>query len=146
MIDESILQGVPDHRGLPRRPGPIFFAAPPAPIGRLISAESTLGSGKIEFALPVRIALAAVVAGIIFYAGMRVAGVHHPDDRAIYIIFTIVFAALGATAVWYRTRFNHTCTYVGEHGFALFQLKRNRQASAVANVLLFQNAAALLAR
>jgi len=146
MIDQTILQGIPDHRGQPRPPGPIFFAAPPASIGQLISAESTLGSGRIEFALPVRIGLAAAVVGIIFYGGMLVAAMQHPDDRGIYLFFTVVLAALGAAGLWYNTGFNHNCTYVGQDGFARFRLKRNRDGTPVQTLLLFRDAAALLAR
>src|SRR3954468_24960403 len=121
LTNERISNAVPDHRGRPRRPGMIFFAPPPPSIGRLLSAESTLGTGRFVFPLNLRIALAATAGGIILYAGIIVSRVPIPDPRSLIWFLTIVFTALAARFAWNKTGFEHTCTYVGEEGFAMFQ-------------------------
>ena len=145
-MDETLFQGVPDHRGRQRRLPVVFFAAPPAQIGQLRSAESTLGGGGIELGLPLRLALAAVVAAIAYYLGSLWAQRQMFDLQSIYYGFSVIAAAVCAVMAWFFTAFEHTCSYIGEHGFALFRLKGKGSTRPSRNVLLFKNAAELLTR
>jgi hypothetical protein len=61
-------------------------------------------------------------------------------------VFSIFAAAVCAAMAWSFTAFEHTCSYVGEHGFALFRLNGKGASKPSRNVLLFKNAAELLTR
>jgi hypothetical protein len=145
MVDDD-LQGVPDHRGRQRRLEVTFFAAPPAQIGRLRSAGSTLGGGGIELVVPLRLALAAGVAAIVYYLGSLWAQRQMFDLQSIYYGFAAFAAGICAVMTWFFTAFEHICSYVGENGFALFRLNGKGSSRPSRNVLLFKNAAELLAR
>src|SRR2546423_12735028 len=96
MFDQTISESVPNHRGGLRSEDVIFFADPPPQIGRLRSAESTLGGGGIEMGVPLRLALAAGVAGIIYFFGSLWTERQMVDFRLIYYGFSIFAAAVCA--------------------------------------------------
>jgi hypothetical protein len=144
MIQPNLFENIPDHRGQRRAAGAVFFAPPPAELGPLVSAESTLGT-KFTFNLPLRLVMTLPVAAVFIYAGLLLAEKRPPDESLAYQFFAFIAGAAGAAVVWYYTRFNHACTYVGEHGFAIFTLSGSAMGKPVRNVLLFKNAAELRA-
>jgi hypothetical protein len=142
---EHALSAVPDHRGQPRPAEFDLFADPPAAIGAVLSAESTLKKGRQEMSTPLRALIAvipaAAVAGVVLrYAYEAVAPV-----RAVpTTVAAVFFVAIAGTAM-YLTRFAHRCTYVGEDGLFKAELKGRRDARPTTEMMLFRDVAALKA-
>ena len=67
-------------------------------------------------------------------------------DPAGLTIVTFIAGAAIAGVIWYATRFVHRCTYIGEDGIALFELRGKRDAQPAMRVLVFKNASELRAR
>lgn len=146
MIDSRALSELPDHSGQQRPAEVEFFAEPPAEIGKVKSAESTLRPGRQPKAFGVRLLIGSAIGGILWY-GLHWAAVNaSPIDRQGFEILGIVLGlgALGITLL--ATRFKVKCSYVGEQGAALFTLTGRREAKPKAQVLLFAQAQELRAR
>jgi len=134
-VANDALKAAPDHRGEARAFDVELFAAPPPEIGTITSAESTLRPGKEPFSPPVRLLIlllpAAAVFGIVWVLtqGMR------PSEReSLRIIGGGMGGAVALLVAWYYTRFKHRCTYVGEGGAALFELRGSRDRTPSAKV------------
>src|SRR2546423_14289652 len=123
MFDQTISESVPNHRGGLRSEDVIFFADPPPQIGRLRSAESTLGGGGIEMGVPLRLALAAGVAGVGYFFGSLWTGGEMGGFRLVFFVFLIFAAAGGAVILLVFTGFQHTLSFVGGDGFGFIRLK-----------------------
>jgi hypothetical protein len=138
-------EGVTDHRGETRRPDAELFAAPPAEIGRVVSAESTLRAGKSEMVLPLRL-LVSLVPGTLVTLAILWAAVDPPFNadpvqQGLALAAGVALAAI----IWYFTRFSHRCSYVGEDGIALFTLRGRRDAQPSPQVMRFEEVAELCA-
>lgn len=140
---QQAIAAVPDHSGQPRPMDAEFFAPPPPMIGKITSAETSLRQGKGPLSMPVRLTIAALVAGVII-AGMIGLG-HLSDvkrqDREILAIIGYIIAAIAAAIVMFVTRFKATCGYVGEEGVAVFTMRRTRDAEPEMEMFLFTDAA-----
>jgi len=85
---------------------------------------------------------AAAVFGIVWVLtqGMR------PSEReSLRIIGGGMGGAVALLVAWYYTRFKHHCTYVGEGGAGLFELRGSRDRTPSTKVLRFADAADLRA-
>jgi hypothetical protein len=146
MIDSHALSQLPDHSGQQRPAEVEFFAEPPAEIGKVISAESTLRPGRQPVPFGVRLLIGAVVGGVIFYGALWASSGANPFDRQIIQILGVLLglAALGVALL--MTRFKAKCSYVGERGAAYFILKGKRDRNPKVQMLLFANAQELRAK
>jgi hypothetical protein len=140
LIDSQKLSELPDHSGQPRTTEAEFFAEPPAEIGKVRSAESTLRPGGHPMSWGARLLIGAVAGAALFYGCQWAAHGASPADRRTFELAGIAvgLGALGTCLL--LTRFKVRCTYVGEQGTADFFLKGRREAKPAAQVLLFANA------
>src|SRR4051812_25150097 len=95
-------QDVKEHSDAPIPLDADFFAPPPAEIGKVQSAQTTLRHGKSGWATPVRFALAgtvsvAIAAGVYYFFRFDAM---HPDDLVVFVapVFAFLLAFLG---IWY---------------------------------------------
>jgi hypothetical protein len=133
-------QDVPDHRGEPRQANSELFAAPPAEIGHILSAESTLKMGRREWPILVRTVIIGLPAAQFLAYVWWESGQVQLDDLIGAIIFPAFLSAVAVGVAWYFTRFQHRCTYVGKNGIAIFELRGRRNARLTQQMLLFANA------
>src|SRR5690242_2329299 len=105
---------VPLHCGGARPEWMEFFAPPPAQVGRVLSAESTLKRGRrFSFSLTSRVVITGL-AGVVAWVSMArfhayYTSSEHGDPRVMGWVAAAVFVPL----VWFLTRFKARCTYVG---------------------------------
>lgn len=119
-----------------------FFAAPPAEIGDILSAHTTLRRHVQPTALAARIGLTVFVGlgGLafgLFFAAMT-------NNTFFQLLWPAVFTIGGIALALSSTRFKHTCTYVGRDGLARFTCQGSRE-SVLAEIFLFQDAQELKA-
>jgi len=135
--------GVTEHSGRDIAPERDFFAPPPAEIGKIESAYTTLKSTKAPWAAPSRFAFAGTVAAVIAFAiyyFVSNMGGRNSRDLTVVAIPVGIGALIGFGIVWWATRFKHTCSYVGELGLARFVCKGSRDNISKSDVLLFADA------
>jgi hypothetical protein len=140
---------VKDHSGNALPSDREFFAPPPAEIGPVISAWSTMSAKAAASSGPVKlitVVLCAAAGGGAVY-GLVAAGII-PSPRgeehfagaltAVVVFLTAIIVA--ATIKW-----KHRCNYVGESGVAAFTTSAWRGGRNVGKreILLFSNVAAL---
>jgi hypothetical protein len=142
--DEFQQEGIPGHNGEPRPKPADFFAPPPPELGQILSAESTLPAGKREIPLWLRLAIAGVIAAVV-WGGVAWAMGILPQWRELAPTIAVLAALIVGGLVLYFIRFSHTCTYVGRNGAARFRLRGSRSKAAKEYTLLFSQAAELRA-
>ena len=145
-VDSRGLNQLPDHSGQARSLEVEFFAGPPAEIGTVKSAESTLRPGGQPKPLQVRLLIAAVLCGLIMLGAHWVSRGADAAERMTLLILGMAFGAGAVLITFWATRFKVTCSYVGEQGAAVFTLKGRRESKPSARVLLFANVAELRAQ
>ena len=146
MVDTRALSELPDHGGQRRPAEAEFFAEPPAEIGKVKSAESTLKPGGHAMSFGVRLLIGTVIGGAVLYGVRWLGNETSPADREM--MQTVgVLAGLGALGITLlMTRFKAKCSYVGEQGIAEFTLKGKREAQPTVQMLLFAQARELQTR
>ena len=133
------LPGLLDHRGEALPEDADFFAAPPAGIGAVTSAATTLRVGEQVGAggavLAVRLLLGVLMGAL--GAWLLRAAVGLPWAIAVLAL------PAGALFAWWTLRRapDHVCTYVGEAGIAILGCKGARDALTPPRVLRFADAA-----
>lgn len=146
MIDSHPLNELPDH-SRQRRPAEVeFFAEPPAEIGKVNSAGSTLRPGRKPMAFGVRLLIGILAGGAIVFGAYWLSRDSAPADRETcrYLGYFLGAGALGLTLL--LTRFKVICSFVGEQGAASFTLKGRRDAKPKVQLLLFAQAEELRAK
>ncbi len=122
--------GVTGHMGQPILEESDFFVCPPLEIGRIISAETTLSQTKKATSPSERIkmmGLGFVAMLVLLFCLWRT--VNH---------LTIILSILTGFVVYCLTRFNHSCSYIGERGFVKYTVKGSRASRPKSVVFLFQ--------
>jgi len=141
----NIAGEVRDHRGQRRDANRELFGMPPLEIGRILSVESTLKPGGVLYPTWMRFVLTALFglagAAAVMWFGRDLRG----GDRESLVVLAGFAGCVVAAGGWYTFRhsFGHRCTYVGEEGVALFELRTSRTATPAAKVLRFADAAEL---
>lgn len=138
---EQRLEDVPDHRGQSRPQTMEMFAAPPAGMGEILSAESTLRRGCRPWSLWNRIMFTAIVGALVWGALAWVQDWNSGRSNEPHVVAWVGVIVFGPLA-WYFTRFSKRCTYVGRDGIATLSAGGSRQQ---ARVLVFSQAAELQA-
>jgi hypothetical protein len=118
-----------------------FFVPPPAEIGEVVSAYSSLREGVRPTRPRVRAALVAVCGGAGFGVGILLTFL--ADNLVPCIVLGIPLGSLGVVLPVYLTRFRHRCTYVGREGVARFCCSGRREQLVVQEVFRFRDAAEL---
>jgi hypothetical protein len=129
------------HPGLFLPPDRDFFVPPPADIGPVLSAHSTLKKGARPLGPGPRIAVIVVIAAV--GAALLLLGYHYveaPRDWFAQLAVGGLGGALGGLGGWAATRLQGQCTYVGRAGVARFVCAGRRDQIVKAEVFLFQNA------
>jgi hypothetical protein len=135
--------GVVDHSGRPIPDAADFFHPPPAEIGEVVKASTTLKKGQRPYSTGGRLFLVSMTGllgallGVFFVlaAGLR-AGL---GQLLIPLLLGGLCAALGALP----TRFRHRCSYVGRRGVTRFVCAGGRDYLARQEIFLFEDAAEL---
>jgi hypothetical protein len=122
------------HAGSPLTIDADFFTPPPAAIGEVISAATTLPKSTQPMPDATRW---AIIAG----GGVGLA-----------IVFQLLFSnplvslsigGVAAATAWFFTRFHYNCSYVGTKGLVKYSLTGSRMAMPKENILLFADAHSL---
>jgi hypothetical protein len=136
--------GLTDHRGQPLPADADFFVAPPAEIGEVKSAYSSLRVHKEALALPVRavLILLCVLPGA---AAMAYWGetMHHDEVFSALMIIGALIVLFSFLIAWNLTGFRHACSYAGVLGVARDRTGGSRQAPVKEDGLRFGAAAEL---
>ncbi len=132
---------IKNHAGAPITPDQVFFAAPPATIGRVISASSTLSTQPQPSSL-VKDSLISIGIGLI--VGLPAWAIVSQFTTNFAIAVGLPLIAGIAMAVWlfYESIIlTAECSYVGELGIARYSIRGS--ITPKADILLFENAAHL---
>lgn len=137
------------HAGRPVADDEDYFADPPAKIGRVLSASTTLNVDQrprptwllVLAGLWAYVVSFGVSAGVVTL--MRMPLQYDGEDVAFILVLPgLICIILGITAAW-AMRFHHTCSYVGDKGIARFECSGRRRNVNVREMMLFKNAADL---
>ena len=136
-------EGTTTHSGDPIDPAADFFAEPPAEIGDLVAAETTLSTK----ARPWKTVSRVVLAGLIGWGGAMIldffAKQNNPADPGVFTFFEVLLFLGVAGLTWYLTRFSHTCSFVGKLGLARFRCTGSRNRVRPPEVFQFEQASEL---
>lgn len=122
----------------------VYFEPPPAEIGSVLTASSTLKIGKMpasptkRFAWGVGVFLAVMVLVELVVSPIISVGA----GNSVRLIFGAIALLLGG-GIALLMRFKHVCTYVGELGFARFTVKGRPDNVPRREVFLFEEASDL---
>ena len=143
---------VTEHHGEPLAPDRDFFVAPPAEIGALRTAHSSLKKGVRAKSMPVRVAMALAYGAVGFLLAW---GLHSltgililPADltRTPPVLWEIILALPVAYLGWRESAFKHSCNFVGDSGCAHFECEGERTKVIRSSVLHFKDASAVATR
>lgn len=131
------------HAGTPLLPEMDFFVAPPAEIGKVVTAWTTLKKTKAPWSAVSRLMLAFGLALVVCVAGeiftQNVMSEIPLVGRSIY--GAVAFIAM--LAGWMMTSFRAVCTYAGTLGVARYSLSGNRENPAVGKIFCYGDGAEL---
>jgi hypothetical protein len=138
---QTDLREVRNHGGdaLPRDVD--FFAPPPAEIGPIFSAYSTLRTGVRPRPPRFRLGLSLLLGGLALLLTVALVAAAEPDGPVPYLLWPTLAALLAGGAAWLLTRFKHNCSYVGQEGVARYRCAGDRNNLTLAEVFLFGEAA-----
>ncbi len=145
-IDSRALNELPDHSGQRRSKEVEFFAEPPAEIGKVKSAESTLRPGREQMPFPLRLLICIGAGGAIVFGAYFLGRGADQFDREFYQRMGYLLGAGALVVALLVTRFKVVCSFVGENGVASFTLKKRRDGSPKVQLLLFAQAEELRAK
>jgi hypothetical protein len=135
-------EGIVGHGGQPLDPAREFFSLPPAEIGEVISAHTTLLRGKEPFSIGTRVSIVLLPAAAVMGIAYLIATQNRREADTILCLGIAVASAAMATA-WYFTRFRHICSYAGSEGLAVFGMPGSRAATLRSSIFMFERAAEL---
>jgi hypothetical protein len=129
-----------NHGGKPLPADIDFFIPPPAEIGPLRSACSTLRQGNEPIPLAARLFIMAPVGGLLWFVCTMI--LFYLDIRNPFwkTVLPMVVVLVGAYIVVRATRFRHTCSYVGQEGVARYICSGKRDNITTSELFLFRGA------
>ncbi|WP_166826810.1 hypothetical protein [Thalassoroseus pseudoceratinae] len=121
----------------------IFFEPPPAEIGKVLSAWSSLKEGKEPHSGLVQLLIVGMVAIGITLALLVIAAATFGglDPDVVYI--SIGFGLLAGIITYFVSIFRHQCSYVGEQGVAILKIRGDWDSEIKEQLLLFEDAVSL---
>jgi len=135
--------GLRNHAGSPLTEDRVFFVAPPAAIGPVISATSSLLKHPPKKSLKDKVlgpAIGGIVVGI--FVGIIILALSAPPIISL-VVGIVVAIAFGGWCWYDEGIFRAECSFVGEQGIAEYALKGSPTASPTEKVMLFEEAAQL---
>jgi hypothetical protein len=111
-----------------------FFVAPPANIGELVSAATTLPISTYPMNPIIRW-------GLVVGSGAALAAVIQMITATA--LLSLMMGVILSGTVWFYTKFQHFCSYVGTAGVVKYELFGSRSAIPKENSLLFTDAHSL---
>lgn len=117
-----------------------YFVAPPADIGEIVTAQTTLKNTKEPFAVGPRFLLVFGLSGAVGFGAftlVRLLMMNPNDARDLGLFLGGMGAIVTAIVVILLTRFRHTCSYVGKLGVARYILTGSRDNVPAEEKLLF---------
>jgi hypothetical protein len=143
---------VTEHTGAPLTADLDFFVAPPAEIGTIRSAHTSLKKGVRERPVPLR-TLFALVGGAVGYlltwgfdSLTKILFVVADITRTPLILWYLIFIPLWVYLGWRASGFLHSCTFAGDYGCAHFQCEHERTKVTRMSYFRFQDASAVSTR
>ena len=133
---------IPHHTGDPLPGDADFFVDPPAEIGLLESAATTLRFGMQPRSPGARARLMLVLALVGLLVGWIIVKVLDIQSD-FWWPWMVGGLGLGVFLGWFTSKFEHTCTYVGEEGVAHYECSGRRDHLKRADVFLFRDATEL---
>ncbi len=118
-----------------------FFHAPPAELGEIVTAHTSLIESKHPLSTLVRLMLVVGLSGAFFF-GVAVAIrslTQGPEAQLLGYIMGAVAAVITVITTILFTRFTQTCDYVGKLGIAQYSLSGNRERTPREKMLLFED-------
>ena len=134
---------VMDHARVRLRGDMDFFADPPAEIGEILTATTSLTKGKEPKPPGLRAGIAGSAA---FCVGLIAAVIAHMAGGEPLTLagWGLGCAALSALIAWVATGFRHRCSYVARNGVAVFRCTGDRR-NVTKTVFVFERATDLRA-
>ncbi len=130
--------GLSRHAGPPLAADADFFVRPPAEIGPLLSAETTLVTAKHPVSPGARWMLIGGLMMGVYYCLIYLAGMAKLQVSPGIHIMSACIGLIAGIAAWCATRFSHTCSYVGQQGVARYRIKGSRHATPREEIFLFR--------
>jgi hypothetical protein len=131
---------VTEHCSSPLPADADFFAPPPAEIGKVQSAFTTLKRSKNAMPTSSRLLIALAVGGV---SAMIVVYLIQQDEEMASVAWPtgmLILFCVGLGA-WVATEFRQRCDYVGVEGVAQFYLRGSRQSIPKCTMMLLFNQA-----
>ena len=143
---------VTEHNGEPLAADGEFFVAPPAEIGAIRSAHTSLKKGERAKPMPIRAAIVLAAGAVGFLLAMG----FHRMTGLLFIPASVtgtqpalwagIFGLLAAYLGWRGSGFVGTCTFTGDNGCAQYRCEGDRATVVQSSVFLFKGATALSTR
>ena len=143
---------VTEHLGAPLAPDRDFFVAPPADIGAIRTAYTTLKKGVRSKPMPVRVAMSLAYGSVGFLLALGLQSLTGilmlPSDLTGTppVLWEAILALPVAYLGWRESAFRHSCSFAGELGCAYFECEGERGRVIQSSALHFKNASALATR
>jgi hypothetical protein len=134
---------VPNHAGEAQGTDRDYFVPPPASIGAVESAYTTLTTGAATHSVGKRLMKAAPAPLVAAAVACVVALAAGASAVSGFVLWPAAAAALIGWVTWNEAAFRPRCTYVGRDGMALYACKGRPDTITRSAVLLFRDAAAL---
>jgi hypothetical protein len=134
------LDGVTEHDGTVIDPQADFFAPPPAEIGALQTAHTTMLGSDRPRSLWVRIALGAGATAIGCGVGLAIDWALSIDSMFWSFLWPAGAALLGLAVGWSAATFTHAVTYVGDSGVAKIACRGSREKVETVHQMAFDDA------
>jgi hypothetical protein len=143
---------VTEHNGDRLDPELEFFVAPPAEIGAVRSAHTSLKKGERARPTPIRAAVGLGVGAVGFLLSMG----FHRMTGILFIPASVtgtppalwagIFGLLAAYLGWRGSGFAYECNFAGDSGCAQFRCEGDRATVVRSSVFLFKGASAVSTR
>lgn len=130
-----------DHAGIALSDTLSFPHRPPAEIGEIITADSTLRHGKIPIP-PATRQMMILLPAVLGFLGVRFLMRNYLADDSISDSLwpPSIAAVLIAAIALYATRFRYSMTYVGQYGIAQYDQKGDLKRFPKIQILVFDSA------
>ena len=131
------------HAGEPVPENMVFFEPPPREIGNVISVWSSLKEGQQPRSALVQLLIAGMIAVGVALLILVIAASTFGGLESETVVLAGGFGLLVGLIAYFVVRFSHQCSYVGEHGIAIFKIKGNWNSPIKEQILVFEDAVTL---
>ncbi len=131
------------HAGTEIPANMVFFEHPPREIGNVLSAWSSLKEGQEPRSSLIHLLIAGMCAIGTTLLALVIAASSFGRLEPGVIYLSIGFGLLVGLIAYFATRFSHQCSYVGEHGMAVFKIKGDWGSNIKEEIFLFDDAVSL---